>query len=387
MGGQTGLTWQDAMDLQTAVNTANSGDELWLLGENNIWNAGGRYQLTAALSINIPNVGIYGGFRGTEASLAQRNALIACNNPAFPNYFVYPSILMRNSTATGNFSIVSFMNAYDCVLDGLIIEQGLNTAQGVMPSGGGLSAQNSGHIVVENVVFRQNRGWNGGGIYLENVHGDTLIKNCVIENNIADNGEGGGVYMLNCGDTAFVNVLLFGNNMQLSGAYVRGGGAIGIANSHQIRFFNVTVADNYITNLPAGITNPGLGVYCDNSDIEFYNSIFYPDDIAANTASNLLFDSCLLNQTQASLPMANMRNCIFPPNNPRFVNASVTGWNYHLWTSPPFAVQSPCIDAGNNFAFPPGLFPPVIDDLEGKPRFMGATTPPIIDMGAFEHNT
>jgi hypothetical protein len=50
--------------------------------------------------------------------------------------------------------------------------------------------------------------------------------------------------------------------------------------------------------------------------------------------------------------------------------------------------DSPCIDAGDNSAVPPG----VTTDLDGKPRFIddpdtpdtGLGTPPIVDMGAYE---
>ena len=50
---------------------------------------------------------------------------------------------------------------------------------------------------------------------------------------------------------------------------------------------------------------------------------------------------------------------------------------------------SPCIDAGNNSAVPPGI----TTDLDGNPRFVddpatpdtGSGSPPIVDMGAYEY--
>jgi hypothetical protein len=65
---------------------------------------------------------------------------------------------------------------------------------------------------------------------------------------------------------------------------------------------------------------------------------------------------------------------------PEFVDAA--GGNCRL------GVFSPCVDAGNNAAVPPG----VTTDLDGNPRFVdeprvpdsGAGTPPIVDMGAYE---
>ena len=383
LGAGDGTSWQDAIELQTLFNnpppgvSIQSGDELWLLGENNIWNVGGRYQLTATLSINILKIGVYGGFRGTETSGAQRNALIACNNPAFPDYFVYPSILIGGFNQNVQFPVVSFINTNDCVLDGVIIEQGLNTAQGA--TGGGMLVANANNITIENVVLRQNWGWTGGGLYLGSATTNVYVRNCVVENNIAQDNFGGGLSLQSCQGVELDNVLFFGNRMLLPlGTYARGGGAIYVGNNSQLKCFNLTMADNFIQNLPATITNPGLGVYCDNSFAEFFNSIFYPDDIAASATGNLFFGNCLLGQTAASLPpTAIMNNCLPFGTNPRFVSPGAPAWNYHLWTIPLFPLQSPCINPATGT-----INPPMSIDLEGKPRFMGL----MVDMGAFEYN-
>ena len=370
LGAGTGNSWQDAMDLQAAIASAVSGDELWLLGENNIWNVGGRYQLTATWNINFPNLHIYGGFRGTEASLAQRNALIACNNPAFPDYFVYPSILEGGLNQSLQFPIISFINANDCILDGFIIEQGLHNIPGAV--GSGLSVYRSNNFTMENVVLRQNLAEFGSGIYLHMVSSSAL-RNCIVENNTSQS-LGGGLSLENCSNINLWNVLFFGNRL-IMGASGNGSGAIYVDNSSQIIFNNITVADNFIQNVPP----VGEGIYCINSNVEIYNSIFYPDDIAWFPIANIpTIDYCMLNQIITGqngfgIP-SQFATPPFPP--PNFVNQGAPAWNYHLRTNPPFAVPSPCIDAGNATLNPAAL----TTDLEGKPRVMGAD----VDMGVFE---
>jgi hypothetical protein len=64
--------------------------------------------------------------------------------------------------------------------------------------------------------------------------------------------------------------------------------------------------------------------------------------------------------------------------NPWFVSCS----DFHLQNNPPDQ-QSPCIDTGDNSAFPPGI----TTDLDGHPRIIdgdgnGTAT---VDMGAYEY--
>ena len=375
MGAANGQTWQDSMSLPTLMTTITfaTNDEIWFLGENNVWGVGGRYQLNATFNIPVDELRLYGGFRGTETQLIQRNALISCNNPAFPDYFVFPTILVGGLSTANPFPIISCMHN-KCVIDGFIIEQGLVPLTSV-PGSGGLYVQNSYEFKMENVVFLRNEGNAGGGVHFDNVT-DSVVKNCIIENNVGLVNLGGGVYLRHCKNVDFVNVLFFGNRVQL-GTGVGSSAAAYIDFSQQIRFYNATVANNTVPNTAI----PNQSIYCNNSDVEIYNSIFYPDTIAANPASTLIIDYCLLNQF---IPGQNAGGLPFGTN-PLFVNPTAAGRNYHLWTSPPFTAQSPCIDWGNNAFFPSPPPPPpnIATDLEGKPRFMGAR----IDMGVFEHNT
>src|SRR3954468_3244226 len=62
----TGNSWADARDLQTAINNAAAGD--------NIFAAQGTYQPASGQSFAMKEgVKIYGSFAGTESSLGQRN--------------------------------------------------------------------------------------------------------------------------------------------------------------------------------------------------------------------------------------------------------------------------------------------------------------------------
>ena len=69
-GSKDGSSWDNAFpatSLQTAINTIGTSGQIWV--------AKGTYTLTSSLTMK-DNVAIYGGFAGTETSLAERNVAI-----------------------------------------------------------------------------------------------------------------------------------------------------------------------------------------------------------------------------------------------------------------------------------------------------------------------
>ena len=349
-------SWANAGDLANTLalilaSPSPGGDEIWALGDNNVWGVSGIYSITNTLNMNVPDVRLYGGFRGTETNLQQRNAYIACNVPAFPNYFPFPSVL-RGITGL-NQSIIN-VAADDCVIDGFLIENGGGSA--VMMGGGLYAGRGLSNLLFENLVFKNNYADDGGGMFLGDCDG--VIKNSFFFQN--DASMGGGLHLNDCfhADKIRLFNVLFADN----GATTVEGGAIFIDHS-MVEIINCTFADNHASSI-----NNSNGIFLDGgSPTDIYNSIFYQDwihpVIGAGVVPNINF--CLLNQ-----PFGGGIGNMFSPPPPPFVG----GGNYHLQTA-----VSLCINAGSNAFVPPPVA--TATDLEGRPRILNG----VVDMGAFEH--
>ena len=337
-------------DLETTVNNnpwLAPGDEIWALGNNNIWVPNGLYQINGTLIISVPNVSLYGGFNGRETLLSQRTANIDTNNSF---YFLHPSILEN----IGYNQSVVMVHAENCLIDGFIIRNGISQNM----QAGGLHAINSNNLRIENVVFRDNNGKICGGMYLENFH-TVFLKNIVFYENRGDN-RSGGLYMQNANSVHAINTIFTANTVFTPPA-LNSGSAIYVENSNEVKFINVTIADNF--------PQTANGIFLDNSGVELYNSIFYHSQIALQM-SNAIIDYCLLSQPPLPVPGHNPNGLPFGTD-PRFVNPNNVPNGYHLQLG-----NSPCIDAGDmNF-----VIPYATTDLEGLPRVVGAN----VDMGAFE---
>ncbi|MGG2053615.1 InlB B-repeat-containing protein [Lysinibacillus pakistanensis] len=229
-GGNNGSSWNNAFkDLQSALNAAQSGDEIWI--------ATGTYTPTKKISANDPRtatfqmkngVAIYGGFQGTETKLTERNVQA---NPTILNglgdiyhVFYHPNGLFLDRSA---------------VLDGVTITGG--NANGNLEHGRGGGMYNSGSSpTITNVTFSENRAGNGGGVYSEYVS-NQIITNVLFSGNKAENGGGmhhffsnptitnvvfsrneasfmgGGMYNFQGGNLSLTNVTFSGNKADHGG--------------------------------------------------------------------------------------------------------------------------------------------------------------------------
>jgi len=378
-------------DLVTTVNSISPGDEIWVLGENNMFGIVGQYNLTAPLVINQNNLSIYGGFAGWETSLAQRNANIICPPlppppPPFPNYFQHPSVLdggRRNR-------VIDIQGVNDCLIDGFLIRYGYATTAIIGLDGGGVRVLQSNDIRFENLVIMLNTAaQNGAGMYMDNAQ-NAFIKNVVFFGNFANGGNGGGLFLNHCNDATVVNAL-FNANYGMVGVGGGTGSGIYVDSSNNVQIINNTIADN-IPN-----TATGSGAFCNNANVEIYNSIFYIDNLNGN-GGNVSVEHCLLGIATANIPPIFINNSLTIGTNPNFVNPIYTHLvppppppvplptmgDYHLQINPPFPLTSQCIDAGNDAH----ILPHATTDLEGNPRFinkgLNPSTPNTVDMGAFE---
>jgi len=346
----------DATLSHILASSPTNGDEIWALH--------GTYSFGRPLVINQnpAPLSIYGGFAGWETYLCQRNANI--NSLQFlTDFFQNPSILDGGNRNR----VIEMQQANVCLIDGFVIQNG-DAGTG---NGGGVYASGQ-NLRFENLVFMDNRaGNNGGGMYtgVRNV----MIKNTIFFNNQAT--DGGGICVSDSSNTLLVNLLF--NENQAAG----NGNAI-----FTMGYFGVKIINNTISGNIGGSSD----VYClpttAMSSMEIYNSIIYPDRLAAATVPpfpNVRVEHCLLGVFPAP-PIA----FPVPPNLPigtvpNFVNmAPLPAGNYRLQAA------SPCIDAGNTNL----IFPFSATDLEGEPRFIDkGMSPPlpsfiigVIDMGAFE---
>lgn len=187
---QDGTSWETAFsNLQNALSVAETlttPPQIWVAegvyipsqvySPNNV--PGGAYGLNVPnpsvfnlTTFNLPNVTIYGGFRGGETKLCQRNP--HCNKTVLSgaNTFWHVVILGNDVAQTG-------VNA---TLDGLIIREGF--AQG---------PDDPATTITSSLLYAHG---NGGGIY--SVFGSTLnLKRCLVESNRAKS-IGGGIYSNN----------------------------------------------------------------------------------------------------------------------------------------------------------------------------------------------
>jgi predicted outer membrane repeat protein len=293
-GSGNGLSWATAMgSLQTAIDKAVNGDEIWV--------AAGTYKPTTgtdrSISFNLKNgVAIYGGFAGTETQLAQRN------------WVVNPTILSGDrgipGTDTDNsYNVVKAVGkASDPLdnttrLDGVVIEKGYaDHSSGSAQACGGGAYLSYASLTISNVVFRNNYAlYDGGAVYANN------------------------------GNPLFANTLFWANNAKFNG------GAVYTESAST--FTHCTFANNRSENV-------GGAIYSSNSSTTITNSIAWENSAKVNyphfTATSTY--SCVVGEPYGTGNIG---------NDPLFVDPA--NGDFRLRNT------SPCIDKGLNSATPTWL--------------------------------
>jgi hypothetical protein len=326
-GANDGSSWDDAFtDLQTALYHARCP------GITEVWVAAGTYKPTRGTDREanfrlVNGVAVYGGFAGTETSLAQRHW--AANETVLSG-----DIGTSNDVNDNSYHVVTGSGTDStAVLDGFTVTKGYANGSGNDLYGGGMFNESGGPTVI-NVFFSKNFAYNAGGGMRNQASSSPRLMNVVFyRNSTYYSGGGGGGLSNNVGDPTLTNVTFTDND-------AGNGYGGGIANYQS----NPTLINTILwgNSAPVGHEN----------------------EIYGNQSATYVVYSLI----EGGLPTG----CTDGGNNvyvdPLFVDAS--GGDLRLIPG------SPAIDAGNNAAVPSD----VITDLDGNPRIVDGA----VDMGAYE---
>jgi len=224
-------------DLQTAINAAVSGDEIWV--KQGTYTPG---TSRTADSFELKDgVAIYGGFTGSETERTQRNWRT--------NVTILSGEIGDDEDDTNNIQHVVKGNGTDdtAVLDGFTITKGYDDSG----TGGGGMMNSNGSPTVRNCTFKENTtSTNGGGMY--NYSGSPQIESCTFESNTASIG--GGMY--NRSGSPEVSKCIFTQNTATSSGGSSGGVGGGVANDNSDpKLTDCTFTENTAKNNGGGIFN------------------------------------------------------------------------------------------------------------------------------------
>ncbi len=332
-----GNSWDEATSLEHAVMMAENA-----LGNSVLWLSAGIYDVKK--SINVDKLEIYGGFDGTETELNARNW---AQNQTIIDGGGKVS-LFRNGHLDG---------AVTSVLDGLIVQNGVNQSGANGNGNGGVAILTNG-AVVRNCIFRNNRTQdkkNGAAIHCH--MGKVRIENSLFVNNTST-GNGGAV-QVGGGVTATVINCTFANNVSAGP-----GGAFGLGNNTS----NINIYNSIAYN------NQGNGKrssYGQNSDVNG-GGIVVSKSSAIESDSRKFTDGdddnhLSLTEMQSPLFSSPVSFCGHTGDADKL--SEIATASYKL------TAGSPCIDAGDDNYAAVSTY-----DLACEKRIQGVR----VDMGAYE---
>jgi hypothetical protein len=173
-----GLTWATAKKtIQAAVNAAAAN-------RDTVFVKAGTYIISSTLT-PAEGVNVYGGFAGTEVSIAER---VRANAADAPWSFSNATILDANHTPTRILKSANFNTV--TTWDGFTFQ---NAKDVNLTDNGGAAAFLSKNMILNNCILQNNSTTNnkGGGAVLMNR--DAGLRNSLIQNNTSA-GDGGGIF-------------------------------------------------------------------------------------------------------------------------------------------------------------------------------------------------
>lgn len=381
-GTGDGYSWDDASgDLQAMINESSSGNQIWVgsgtyVPNRKMTDPGTITQNNAENTFLLKEgVAVYGGFRGNETQLDQRNwntqeAILSGRFEGGNAYHVVlaagnqeqsfsPNTKMDGFTITGGNAV----GAANSIVNGQTI---------INVNGGGIYNLLSS-VTFSNLKVKTNNAQNlGGGIL--NWSGNSIFTNVTATGNTAQSG--GAVAGYN-GNPIFFNTKVSGNAATYGGGFyilnstlsVTGGLFSGNTASFGGGFYNggATVV---LTNATMG-SNTGYGIYNLNGvSLKIQNSILFGND-------NGVFGGTVSYSNSLAQGISGRHNGTLDGDiDPMFTNLPVPG----LTTDGDFNLQgcSWAINAGQN-SFATGID----KDLSGNNRIFGNAA----DLGAYEYQS
>ena len=254
-------------DFTTAYSAAASNDEIWL--------AAGEYPVAG--THGYKSVKIYGGFEGTETSIAQRAKVANGRTWDFAN----ASTIKLTVSLTNSGIFNGGGGAYTFALDGITLdgsrEDGITGRAVNITSnnascrvsitncivqnfssnhdGGAFNTRSTG-VVISNCLIQNNSGTKGGGGYFEQavisfcdiINNSVIPTAAVVDYQGSGNGAGGGVLLASAGTTAMYNCYIAGNAAEFGGgAFVRANASV----------YNCIIVDNTTTKSGSGVSFEG----------------------------------------------------------------------------------------------------------------------------------
>jgi len=225
------------------------------------------------------------------------------------------------------------------------IADGLSTALGF----GGAARLLGGDVNFENVVFRNNRGVNGGAIAFDSIIAPYPLNlnliNCLFSGNSADENGGAICATETDGEVQVLNCTFSGNSAQNGGAI--NNLSVGISDGLHETFANCIFSNNTAAQYPVIRTTQLFAT----------NSVTFRNCNVQGAFPSGVWDAMLGTNGGGNIAA-----------NPLF--ADVANSNFSLLAG------SPCINTGHNGSVPTNL----TTDLAGLPRISDGT----VDMGAYE---
>lgn len=383
------ITDEQILTLPEALAAANAGDQIWLLGFEQITSADQLYVAPADGFTVKSGVKLYGGFRGTERTIDERPTLgkapyftyrsvlsgdINRDDKVDEINYVYPTNTTRSDNATHVLSLEMVPteasgnnNTYPTVVNGFTVIGGNAT-----DFGGGIYVYGDntggGAYQIEKCFLLNNYAAQGGGaIYVApavaKAATDSKVVDCVVYNNVAgvrsgSENLGGGINIAGVG--TIVNSSIFNNE---------GGGVLLSSNATAV---NLTIARNTVM----GIDGSG----------EVYNSVIWGNSTVKQPSASIFHYCASDNAT-----IAKGDNCFSisaesnGENGPFFEAPSVLisfdrdfDWKRNAYPTWSWGILegSALIDKGDDGVYT-GL---PSADLAGKTRKRGT-----IDVGAYEY--
>lgn len=395
-----GTSWETTTTLQTALQNAVAGDQIWVQGFEQITSADQLYIAPADGFSLKSGVQLYGGFKGDEPNVNSRETLgkpyqmkyrsvlsgdIKRDDVVDNTNLIFPANTTRSDNATHvlNVNMVpasgNNKNTSPTIINGFSIGNG--HADGSGEKGGGIyiHGDNTGGGIfrIERCFLLNNYATQGGAIYVDaevkNVNNSTsLVNQCVVYNNAAGEraaveNAGGGLYL--AGEATVVNSSIFNNE----------NGGLRLADGAKV--VNSTVSRNSsggidMINDKAEGYNVANTIIWGNSTLstqyrpKFKNSAFH--EVEAGDSDGNIYVTAE-NRGDTNAPMFDAPS--LKTSYDRDFNWRQTAYPLWSWNVLEGSVM---LSKGDQQSYDQSAYGS--EDMAGNPRFNGST----IDIGAYE---